>query len=77
MQAICYSACCAFDLGKSFSYRKRTRLFVVQQDVSLCSEVSSPFSDDFHGPFLGTVDLCDACMSSREALELVLQANID
>ena len=51
MQANYYSACCAFDLDKSFSHQKRTRLLVVQLDVSLCSEVSAPLSNDFHGPF--------------------------
>ena len=71
MQAIYYFVCCAFDLGKSFSHRKRTRLFVVQQEVSLCSEVSSPLSNDFHGPSLWAVDLCDACMSSNEGLHWV------
>ena len=51
-QTIYYSACCAFDLGKSFYKGKRTRLFVVQQDVSLYSDVSSPLPSYFHGPFL-------------------------
>ena len=48
MQAIDYSACCAFDLRKSFSHQKRS---VDQQDASLFSDVSSPLSNDFHGPF--------------------------
>ena len=68
MQAIYYSVGCAFDLGKSFSHRKRTRLFVDQQDVSLCSEVSSPLSNNFQGHFQCAVDLSDACMSSNEGL---------
>ena len=68
VQAIYYSAYCAFGLGKSFSHRKRSRLLVVQQDVSLCSEVSSPLSNDFHRPFLRAVDLCDVCMRSNEGL---------
>ena len=68
MQAIYYYACCALDHGKSFSHQKRTRLFVVHQDVSLCSEVSSPLSNDFHRHFLRAVDLSDACMSSNKGL---------
>ena len=44
MKAICYSTCC--DSDKKCSHRKRTRLFVVQQNVSVCLEVSSPLSNE-------------------------------
>ena len=39
-----YSVCYALNIVK--------RLVVVQQDVSLCSEDSSPLSNDFHRPFV-------------------------
>ena len=60
-----------FDRGESFSHRKRTGLFVVQQDVSLCSEVSSHLSSDVHRPFLLAVDPCDVCVSSSEGSFIV------
>ena len=68
MQAIYYSACCAFDLGKSFSHRKKADCLWFSRIFHFAQKFLHLFLNDLHGPFLSAVDLCDACLSSNEGL---------